>query len=727
MSKVNSVRNPDGIWINSQVFRESALEFKKTGRYCSDPEGSPDWLSFWKEERRRFIHGHTVGGVKITGEHYTYLNYCPIRKAEDSNSKVTKKITDFPDFWDGDFNYFWVREIARKGILEPSNIGEEEKEAILELDSVDQAFKLKELFESLHLEVRIKTDYLRGGWNLIVGKSRRKGYSYKNAACAINNYLARPETLTILGAYEKKYLYPKGIFTMALSYLNFISKHTPFNYPRDFIDRPGSGHIRASTKTYKNGVAIEEGFMSEIMAVSFKDDPDSIRGKDGYDIIIDESGAFGSPGLLKNTLVAMDDVVKDGDLKTGMITVFGTSGDMEKGTADYSEMFNKPAAHGFLPFDNIWDEDSEDFECGFFHPIQSNMPGYYDSQGNSDTQAALDVEKRERKFLVSKGATTTDIQKRMQEKPTSPQEAFGFVSFNNFPVLEIKKRLDIVIAKNIQQIEGVPVELTYSNDTGVEAKPILDSSANPIYKYKPDNLSLEGCPVIYEFPMQDPPKNAYKIGYDPYRQDKGTSLACVYVYKPKIKGEYKSMEIVAEYIGRPSEADDVTYIAKLFALLYNCQIMYENEVTHVKDYFRKKKELHFLAGQPDDVISKHIKKSTVSRVYGCHMNDKMKDAGEKYIKTWLTTVIDYDENDNAIRVLDRINSIGLLEELIKYNRKGNFDRIMALMQVMFQDEQDMEDTVYKNKSSSEDKMKQLVSMQKELYNKKHSNSLAGRF
>ena len=34
--------------------------------------------------------------------------------------------------------------------------------------------------------------------------------------------------------------------------------------------------------------------------------------------------------------------------------------------------------------------------------------------------------------------------------------------------------------------------------------------------------------------------------------------------------------------------------------------------------------------------------------------------------------------------MDYIYDIGLLEELILYNKKGNFDRVMALMQVMFQ-------------------------------------------
>ena len=138
----------------------------------------------------------------------------------------------------------------------------------------------------------------------------------------------------------------------------------------------------------------------------------------------------------------------------------------------------------------------------------------------------------------------------------------------------------------------------------------------------------------------------------------------------------------------------------MLADLYNAEIMHENEVSHVKNYFRRIKRLDQLALQPDTVISKNVKASKVSRVYGMHMNEQLKDAGEKYIKDWLLQVRDYDENGNAILNLETIYSIGLLEELIQYNRKGNFDRVMAFMQVMFQCQ---EEELGKDYSSSENK------------------------
>jgi hypothetical protein len=730
MSQLNSIRNPDGIWINTEVFREEANKFKKYGTYCLDPWGSPDWYSYWQEQRNRIINGYSVGGVKITGDHYFYLNFCPILKVEDTTAKKSSKITDFPDFWDGDYNYFWVREIAFNGIVDGLGVQVEFEETCrFKAKTLPEAEvhkkALEKLFAGLQLEVKIEVDYLNGGYNLIVGKSRRKGYSYKNAAIAVKNYLCYPKALTIFGAYEKKFLYPKGIFTMASNYLNFINANTAWVYPKDVVDK--MDHVKASTIEYRNGVKVETGFMSEIMALTFKDNADAARGKDARDVVFEESGAFGTPGLLKASYAASQDCVMAGSIKTGMITVFGTSGDMEGGTADYSEMHSNPLRFGMLPFQNIWDEDSEDMKCGFFHPINWNMEGYYDAQGNSDKEAAKQVELANRKILLDNGATSADIQQRMQEKPLGPFEAFGMVSTNNFPVLELKRQLEIVKAKNLHMIMGTPVKLFYDYEQKkVKAEPILDGTANVIYRQKPDNTSLEGCPVIYEYPAEVPQRGAYKIGYDPYRQDKGTSLAAIFVYKSVIIGERTKRIIVAEYVGRPGEADDVNYISRLFAELYNTTIMHENEVTHVKDYFRRRKQLNYLAYQPDEVIKKNVKNSRVNRLYGCHMNEQLKDAGEKYIKSWLLDVQDYDDEGFPVRALDQIYSIGLLEELIGYNRKGNFDRVMALMQVMFQDQEDLHGKEYQPKSKGNVKTAQLLEMMSTAYAKNNNKNLSHR-
>lgn len=723
--KLSSIRNPDGIWINTSVFREEAFHFLKKGFYTPDPWGSPAWHSYWTEQRKRCIEGYSVGGVKITGEHYFYLNFLQIKLTEDATQTKSRKKTTFPDFWDGDYNYFWVRHIAKEGVFNGLLTPEQEKQANF-LSENDKLIKAEGLYKGLKLEVDIPSHdivlgvddeeiikhNLLGGFNLIVGKSRRKGYSYKAAAIATNNYFTKPDSYTMFGAYEKRFLYPKGIFTMARANISFVNEHTAWAMPSDYINK--QDHVRASYKEIKNGIELEKGFMSEIQGLTYKDNPDASRGKDIEDGFFEEAGAFGTPFLLKDSYVATQDCVMDGMVKTGMLTIFGTSGDMSGGTADYADMFSRPDAFGLLPFHNIWDKDSRKQRVGFFHPINLNLPGFYDEQGNSNLEIAKNAELNERKQLIKNGATSTEMQKRLQEKPLGPAEAFSAVSFNNFPVVELKQQLQKVKANGWQFTKGTPVTLSYE-DGKVKAEPVLDGKTEPVTSLTNLPIDLRGCPMIYEQPIVNPPPGLYKIGYDPIRQDKGTSLAAIIVYKGVHIGTQYHSIIVAEYIGRLESPDDIDRIAEMLADLYNAQIMHENEVTGVKNYFRRIKRLNLLAVQPDRVISKNVKASKVARVYGCHMVGQLKDAGERYVKDWLLSVLDYDEDGNVIRVIDRIYSIRLLEELISYYRDGNFDLVSALFMCMFQVQEEHIGREYSQVNTNK-RVDELLEMMEEMYN-----------
>lgn len=726
-------------WINSSVFREEALKFESVGYYCNAPQGTPDWFAYWQEQLRRCIEGYSVfdsKGVehKITGHHYMYLNFTQIQVVvedkDDEGSQVAEKLSKHPDFWDGDYDYFWSLEIARNGLftsktLVPST-EEEKKEyrkyqkqirelkkklGIKDYKKTSQYKEIKEkrdkvsqkVLDRLGLRVKPHLDYVNGGYHMIVGKSRRKGYSYKNGAICANVYNTVRNAQIIIGAFEKKFLYPQGTMGMASNYLNYLNEHTGWAKSRDYVDK--QDHKEASYKTVINGVPVKQGYKSEIMALTFKDNPDAARGKDAVIVLLEEAGAF---PILKEAYNAIYPALTGGSYITGQIIIFGTGGDMESGTVQYADMFYHPEAYRLMPFMNIWDDDAENTVCGFFHPVTWNMEGFYDDQGNSDIEAATEFEMERRANLLATSSSSSTLQQHVQEYPFKPSEAFLTVSTNNFPVVELRNQLNKVKTEGLQTKKGTPVILTRENGK-VVAKPDLKGLLTPIYDYKPKVKDLTGAPIIYEYPIDNPPKGLYKIGYDPYRQDlsSGVSLAAIYVYKATYSSSHTNNIIVAEYVGRPQEADDVNRIAQYFAELYNAEIMHENEVTHVINYFRRIKKLNLLAAQPDAVISKNIKNSTVARVYGIHMVEVLKDAGEKYIKDWLLTVRDYDENNNPILNLETINSIGLLEELIQYNRKGNFDRVMAFMMCMFQIQEDEIGKDYAKDTDSE-KMKDIL-------------------
>ena len=84
----NSVRNPQGIWINTNVFREEAIHFKKYGYYCSEPMHTQGWMEYWEKQLEYCRDGFESCGVRITGHHYFYLNFCNIELVDYDLNKL---------------------------------------------------------------------------------------------------------------------------------------------------------------------------------------------------------------------------------------------------------------------------------------------------------------------------------------------------------------------------------------------------------------------------------------------------------------------------------------------------------------------------------------------------------------------------------------------------------------------------------------------------------------
>ena len=727
------IRDSKGKWLDSSVFRQEALRFMEKGYYTEAPYGTPEWLDYWKEQLRRCIEGYEVEGQKITGHHYCYLNFAQIERVEygeeddDEDEALANKITSFPDFWDGDYNFFWSLEIARNGICSkhtqvPSTDKEKSKWTELNkklkkltkdseeyIKTKNQRDKIsQDVLDRLGLFVKPHLDYLNGGYHFIVGKARRKGYSFKNGIIIANLYNTVRNKLTLIGAYEKKFI--EQTMEKTLGFLNFFNEHTGFSKNR-LIDK--KDFIKSGYVEEINGVNVEKGYKSVIDAKrTFKDNADAMRGVDALFILLEEAGAFDNLAQSYNAIVPS---LTAGSKITGQICIIGTSGDMEKGTVDYADMFYNPLAYGLMPFVNIWDDNAENTVCGFFHPVVWNMEGFYDKQGNSDIKKALEWENARRKRLLENSSSSILLHRHMQEFPLCPAEAFSMASHSEIVCIEeLRNRLNKIQAKSLHIKKGIPVTLVYNQDkTKVIAKPDLNNVLNPIYNYKPKTNDLNGAVVIYEFPSENVPQNFYKIGYDPYRQNNGTSLSAITVFKGHWRGEKTKYKIVAEYYGRPQNSDMVNEIALKLAILYNTQVMVENEVTHPITYFERKKALKYLAAQPDRAISNSIQSSKVDRKYGCHMTDKIKEDCIKYTNDWLLNGYE-DDFGNTLSVIDEIDCPGFIEELLMYNRKGNFDRVSSFFMCMMQlQEQELE----KEYSSSVSRLEEVIS---------YLNSLNGR-
>jgi hypothetical protein len=116
---------------------------------------------------------------------------------------------------------------------------------------------------------------------------------------------------------------------------------------------------------------------------------------------------------------------------------------------------------------------------------------------------------------------------------------------------------------------------------------------------------------------------------------------------------------------------------------YNAKIGFENDRGEVIAYAKRHRKLHRLQQEFEMLDKKELQSKRVKRQYGMHMTEARKFQGEIYIRDWLNSVRTIDENGKKLLNLHKIYDSALLQELIKFNHKGNFDRVMAFMIGMY--------------------------------------------
>lgn len=631
---------------NSDKFRQPALRFLEVGSYCQYPEGTSEYFKYWDEQMDRCKYGYTADdGDFISGYNYFYLNFCPIQRMiyttinnPDGSTKIKKtRDLQFPDFYDYDYYFFQAVEDAE---------GE--------------------------------------GKHLCALKSRRKGYSYKNAAMACRNYYLFAGSKTYIYASNKQYLTEDGILTKAWDYMDFIDKNTAWGKKRS-VNTQMRKRAGFFTKD-EYGNEIELGFKSEIIGVTLKDNPDVVRGKAGKLIIFEEAGSFSELGAAWQ--IARPSVEQDG-MAFGTMIAFGTGGDKDSQFETLKDMFYNPDGYNCIGFDNIWDETPSDKKCGFFIPQYTNMDFrddagnriYMDNDGNTLRRKSVEYILAERRKVIENATNSVAVDRYVAEHCITPQEACLEFGGNIFPKKELQEQLaKIRINKSLSNMKQVG-DLVWEADGSL--KWVIKKHGDITYYPLKKDDDPTGSIVIWEHPMKDAPIGLYILGVDPYDHDQsGTnSLGSTFVYKRFQDFENYYDIIVAEYTGRPSTAEEYYENLRKLAVYYNGRIMYENERKGLFPYFTAKHCDYLLADQPD-IISDIVGNTKVQRKKGCHMNKQIKQWGEGLIKDWLN-----EEQAPGKKNLHNILSEPLLEELISYNDTGNFDRVMALMQVMIYREQ----------------------------------------
>jgi hypothetical protein len=624
-------------FVGTDSLSPAANHFDLHGKYTLYPRGTQGYLDFWREEARRCDEGYEANGIKVTGFHYFYLNYCRMQRVIDrtlpNGEQISERFESFPLFYDEDHYYFHKIDEAR-----------------------------------------------RTNKHMVVLKARRKGFSYKAASMLCRNYFLKKKSKNFVYAGLKEHLEGEdAILTKTWAIMNFIDVHTAWTQPRL------KNHPSAKVSGYREkvkGSYVDLGTLNSITGLSLKDDPDKVRGKGADLAFFEEAGDFKE--LLDAWNRAMPSF-KQGNKTLGMMVAFGTGGTEGDGFESLNELFYNPGSYDILEFDNIWSEAGMGTKCGYFCPIYKMLEGFIDEHGNSEVEKAKEFELVERE-KKRKGANPKSYDSYLAENPWTPEEATLQVSGNLFNIAMLKEQRDRVMVNNLHTTMGTPGRL-YRGQEGVKFK--VDFDLKPIHQFphkKTDDLN--GAVTIYEPPYKMrgiTPKFMYFICHDPYGQDKSQtrSLGAAYVIKRVNQYSQPDDIIVASYVGRPESQD--TYNENLFMLAeyYNAPIGFENDRGEIIPFAKRKRKLMWLQKEFEMLHAKELQSKTVNRGYGMHMTIQRKLQAELYSRDWLETSRGKGEDDSPTLNVHKIYDLALLDELIKFNHEGNFDRVMALFVGMF--------------------------------------------
>lgn len=684
--------NDDISFFNINLAREAANYFDKHGEYPYPPPvprdendkdfyfrfqqtaAYPEYKAYWDEEERRCREGVIIPGqllpngslkdVHITGNHYSYLNYNQIihTKTTSYSSKTSEKLHRnkpkfarkvgtinkyFPDFWDGDYHYYHALLTAR-------NLG----------------------------------------MNLVVDKTRQVGYSYKNACLARDEALFVPKSTTVLSAYSDLWLNQgDAIYVMTQNAFGHIDSYTDFK--KNYINF-SSEQIRIGYRY--QGEKEVRGYDSKIFIVTFRGNPRAATGKKPQLLIVEEAGK--APDLI-DFVTASNAGLREGDISTGVLVIFGTGGGKFEDFEDFERIFYQPLKYHCLPFKNIWDEAMESTTCGFFHPRYMNLKPYYDENGNSNIEQAMKVIKERRVELEADGDVEL-LQKNMAEEPISPRESFMASNVNIFyskGFIEHIQRVKFDPEYNFQK-NGLILDIN-----GIlqfrENKQLQPDFVHPeITKYKRSSRDdVNGCITIYEYPYKDElgttPEHMYYLAHDPFAEDTDEedmtvkhSLGATYVYEnvnnfTNVKGD----RIVAKYIGRPDQTD--TYNENLFKLAkyYNAsdhQLWFErNRGRDVINYGKRLQLTHMMCLETEFDNERAIT-GTKTPHYGINITTTRYNSGLKYLKEWLYSKRGYGEDGKMKYNYHYVFDPYLLEHLRLWNPKAQrSDAIAAMIVLMF--------------------------------------------
>lgn len=680
--------NIDFIVINIERLSKAADTFDEYGTYCDYDPSTPAYESFWQRETSRrkkgvfikaklyykdipkFFDANTTDEeresllqpLRITGAHYTYLNYGRIERTPNDKERARLKregaehvetVMGFPRYWDGDYWNFKIDEFIANN-----------------------------------------------KFHLTKAKARRKGFSYKRGSQAANTINLFPNVTVTLAADQLAYLTDKGATTfMAKKCLDHFEEHTFWKrgYISEAIDDILMGY-RVSTKGLKNF-----GWLSNLYSVAIGKNESAAVGKKAIEIDFEEAGKC--PNLQKALDVTLSNT-ESGAISVGTIRVYGTGGTKGANWAAFSKAFYNPKMNKMLCMENVWDINKRHEVCGFFFPQVWDCEPYVE-RGNSIIFTAYAWDKQDKENHFHNNDNETHIIYKAQRANT-PAEAFINTTENMFASPELNIHVSDLINDNATRFfqDGWIVVNDLGNSNKAEFIPKAECIKRDIFgkgrfhefvNQVPHGSrdDTHGCVRMYYRPFlvnSEVPKDLYFVSVDAYKVDKAQKdvtdkhslySAQVWMRSNTITPYPNQKLLVCEYIGRLDTMEQNDIVTMGMCLMYNAECCPEAGTGETVSNFIKYKLRRYLMLDPTNANTRKLTNPN-NNDYGIVIGDSDKKYnGLRMLKEFIYEPLSYTADGKPIRRLKSISSVRLLLECQRFTAEGNFDHISAAIVAMY--------------------------------------------
>lgn len=670
----------DFIFVGTEIFSRVADFYEKHGCYCLEPDDSPNAVKFWQREMDRRVKGvqaycklyikdipaylaaksdaerkALLHKVRITGDHYNYLNYGRIERApnEKERKQLDKEgrfkvntVEGFPRFWDGDY---WN-------------------------------FKIDELIAN-------------NSCNLCKAKARRKGFSYKRGSQAANTINANKNVTVTLAADQMDYLTEKGA-TSYMVKVNLDWYEDKTYWRRGYLSENFDKGIELGYKKSKEGQKAF-GFRSKLLSVAIGKNESAAVGKKAIETDFEEAGKC--PNLQKALDVMMSNS-ESGAMRIGTIRVYGTGGTKGANWEAFSNCFYNPGKNDMLPMENIWDANSRHQVCGFFFPQIWDYEPFIED-GNSLLFASW-KDDYDKKRGAEKEKDAGEYNIYVGQRANSPNEAFTNTQENIFHSPELTNHINAI---KYDKSNHFYEDGWYILDDGrvrfVTKQECIERAifgSDRFHEYITDvphnsKTDVHGC--IREFYSPIPNDGSlYFISYDPYRVDKNkeevstkNSLASFQVWmRTNSKTPYMGKRLVASYCGRLDTMEAVDKLVLYACLRWNCKVLYEAGTGELVTNFKKWGYRDKLLKDPSSYINRSVDGPRITG-YGIVIGDgDIKLEGMRMVRDFLYEIVGKTSDDTPIYRFNQIYDISFLLELDRFIFGRNADRLSSAIVAMFE-------------------------------------------